>query len=112
MRECSHDIPNVKGARDRMFRFRGAWLKAGMEHAGVTVLDNDDPATGQYCQPVTRVENVRPDTPPHNRAVPEDSEEEPDEPVPETGYDGDADERFSAKSKGKSKAVDEELLWD
>ncbi|KAF8595748.1 hypothetical protein BDV93DRAFT_514724 [Ceratobasidium sp. AG-I] len=101
----------VKSARDRMFRFRGAWFKAGMEHAGVTVLDQDATSSGQYRQPVTRAENVRPDTPPLDRMVPEDLVQEPEEPVPELEYDGDDEERFSAKSKGKSKAMDEEMIW-
>ncbi|KAF8594019.1 hypothetical protein BDV93DRAFT_581280 [Ceratobasidium sp. AG-I] len=105
----------VKSARDRMFRFRGAWFKAGIfvrEHAGVTIIGNDDPATSQYCQPVTRAENVRPDTPPPNHINAEALEQEPEEPVPELEYDGDDDERFSTKSKGKSKALNDDGVRD
>ncbi|KAF8606950.1 hypothetical protein BDV93DRAFT_553407 [Ceratobasidium sp. AG-I] len=104
----------MNAARDRMFKFRGAWFRRGMEHAGVTVYDRDDNTGGRYCQPVTRAENVRPDTPPQDH-VPDAFEPEAEEPVPEIEAeedDEDVDVRFTAESKGKSKPSNEEMIWD
>ncbi|KAF8593979.1 hypothetical protein BDV93DRAFT_516139 [Ceratobasidium sp. AG-I] len=104
-------------AEDPMLRFQGKWFKTGMEHAGVTVHDHDDPTVGRYCQPVTRAENVRPDTPPLAGVGPDGFEMEPEEPipegpVPESNNDENVHQRFTTEAKGKSKVSNEEVGCD
>ncbi|KAG9094991.1 hypothetical protein FRC06_010254 [Ceratobasidium sp. 370] len=73
-----------KSASRRLYRFQKKWFKTGMEYAGVIIHESEDQE--EYCQPITRACNVRPDT-------------------PEPSYYEDG--RFTAKSKGKGREIDD-----
>ncbi|KAG8783303.1 hypothetical protein FRC12_019870, partial [Ceratobasidium sp. 428] len=79
------------GAAGRLAGFQLTWFKSGLEYAGVKLHEADEDNDG-FCQSVTRVENVRPDSPRFGEEYEEEEEEEP-----ELGPDG----RYTAQSKGK-----------
>jgi hypothetical protein len=72
------------------------------ENAGVTVHDEDDDVEGEYCQPITRAANVRPDTPVPGQ-VPTAPESEPEESEPELEP---LPDRVVQLDKGKSREIE------
>ncbi|KAG9123542.1 hypothetical protein FRC07_014783 [Ceratobasidium sp. 392] len=107
-------IEYQRAAPNRMERFQCRWFKTGMKYAGVRLDDNEP----EYCQPITRASQVRPDTPDEDRRQssspfePEELDledveleepelEEPEEP--KTNAAG----RYTTKAKGKGRARDD-----
>ncbi|KAG8792295.1 hypothetical protein FRC12_006549 [Ceratobasidium sp. 428] len=78
------------GARGRTRRFRVTWFEAGLEYAHIKINRDEEDNEG-FCQSVTRVENVRPDS------DQEFDDEDEDDEEPELDRNG----RYTAKSKGK-----------
>ncbi|KAG8789049.1 hypothetical protein FRC12_013913 [Ceratobasidium sp. 428] len=79
------------GARGRLAGFRVTWFEAGLEYAHIKMNRDEEDHDG-FCQSITRVENVRPDS---DREFDNDEDEDEDE-EPEL-----VNGRYTAKSKGK-----------
>ncbi|KAG8700747.1 hypothetical protein FRC09_005779 [Ceratobasidium sp. 395] len=101
-----HGLKVYKGkAHGRLDDLRSEWFLAGMQHAGIRVVEGseDQDLSQDFCQPVTRACFIRSDDDSEHASEPEPEPEPVPEPEPEYNQYG----YQTARSKGKGKAADE-----
>ncbi|KAG8693266.1 hypothetical protein FRC09_010625, partial [Ceratobasidium sp. 395] len=107
-----HGLNTYMGtARRRLVDLQSQWFLAGMQHAGIHVVEGSEEhhADQEFCQPVAQACFIRPDSDsdvsPEPEPEPEPSSEPEPEPEPEPQYNEHG--YRTAQSKGKGKVRDQ-----
>ncbi|KAG8715140.1 hypothetical protein FRC09_016873 [Ceratobasidium sp. 395] len=103
-----HGLHTYMGtARRRLVGLQSEWFLAGMQHAGIHVVEGSQEhhADQEYCQPVAQACFIRPDSDSDPELSPEPQPEPSPEPSPEPQYN--AHGCRTAQSKGKGKLRDQ-----